>query len=254
MRKQDKVTFFTQIVTILKRAVEGLYPPCCPFCDNQLKAAEKASGVCRKCQRQLVYITDAHCCKCGKPLENERTEYCYDCSRRRHNYEQARALLSYQGVVRGALYRFKSSNRREYVTFFGNEICKILGFWIRNCQADYLIPIPLTKEKERMRGYNQAQILARVISLQTGIPCKENVLVKQTETQAQKGLDARQRQKNLEQAFGIKAQRERFQLTGKRIILVDDIYTTGATVDAAAAVLRQAGVLKIYVLTVAIGG
>ena len=254
MKKQDIKTVLLQMMTILKRAVEELYPPCCPFCDDRLNRMEKEPGVCRKCQKQLVYITDSHCMKCGKPIENERVEYCYDCSRRRHNYEQARALFSYQGSVRGALYRFKMSNRREYGVFFGKEICKILGFWIRNCRADYLIPIPLTKEKERVRGYNQAQILARAISRQTGIPCKENMLVKHTETQAQKGLDARQRQKNLEQAFGIRTQCGDFVLAGKRVILVDDIYTTGATVDAAAAVLRKAGVWKIYVLTVAIGG
>lgn len=242
------------VVTIFKRAVELLYPPCCPFCDQRLKKWEYQSGVCRKCQNKLVYITDIHCLKCGKPLDNEREEFCRDCCRRSHQYDQARALLSYQGDARSSLYRFKYSNRREYAHFYGKEIARMLGRWIRSCKADYLMPIPLYVKKERERGYNQALVLAKEVSRQMEIPLLKDVLVKRTDTRQQKELDSIGRQKNLEAAFGIVDESRQIQLTGTCVILVDDIYTTGATVDAAAAILRRAGVSKIYVLTVAIGG
>lgn len=254
MKKHIILAVFTQVFTILERAVEGLYPPCCPFCDQILKGHEKEMGVCKTCQTKLVYITELHCLKCGKPIDNERSEYCYDCSRRRHNYDQARSVLSYQGITKLALYRFKFFNRREYAGYFAKEMSKMLEMWIHNCHADYLIPIPLSAKRERERGYNQARILAEAIGRITGIPCRNGLLVKHTDTQAQKELDARQRQKNLEVAFGIRDKEAAIQLSGKRVILVDDIYTTGATVDAAAAVLRQVNVSKVYVLTVAIGG
>ncbi len=247
-------TVINSIRLILERAVELLYPPCCPFCDQWLGKLEKQIGICRKCQNELVYITDVHCMKCGKPLSHAREEFCYDCTRRDHQYDQARALLSYQGKTKTSLYRFKNYNRREYARFYGDEIHRMLGTWIKNCHADYLIPIPLFHKKDNERGYNQALLLAEAISRRTGIMCLPNLLIKITDTRQQKELDVNQRQKNLERAFAISDSEKDFSLVGKRVVLVDDIYTTGATVDAAAAVLKRAKVSKIFVLTLAIGG
>lgn len=240
---------------MIGRAVELLYPPCCPFCDEVLEKREANRGICRKCQLRLVYITEKHCMKCGKPLSDEVAEYCYDCSRHRHFYTQARALLSYQGQTRAALYRFKYSNRREYAAFFGEEICRVWGRWIEHCRADYLIPIPMHDRKQRERGYNQAKVLARVIGRQMGIPVAEKVLIKVAETLPQKELSAGERRKNLQAVFQVsKRKASGTELYGKTVILVDDIYTTGATVDAAAEVLLRAGAIHVYVLTAAIGG
>lgn len=254
MRKTKITDILKVVIVILGRAVELLYPPCCPFCDQRLKSKELTTGICCDCQKKLVYITDTHCLKCGKPIDNENQEFCYDCGRRSHRYDQARALLSYQGQVRGSLYRFKYSNRREYVRFYVGEMERLLGQWIRGCRPDYLIPIPLHIKKEQERGYNQATLLAEELGSRMRIPCLQHVLIKHTDTRQQKELDSKARQKNLEEAFGICDKNWQKQLAGKRVMIIDDIYTTGATVDAAAAVLRRAGVSKIYVLTVAIGG
>lgn len=148
-------TFITNSFRILKpyikRAVELLYPPCCPFCDSKLEHMEKQAGICRKCHPKLIYITNNHCMKCGKPLASERSEYCDDCIRHKHDYIQARALLSYQKQTREAMYRFKYHNRREYAGFFAKEMNSVLGRWIRHCKADCLIPIPLYAKKEGER-------------------------------------------------------------------------------------------------------
>lgn len=242
------------IFIIYHRAVELLYPPCCPFCDQVLHQQEKKRGICILCQKELVYITENHCMKCGKQLYEERQEYCFDCSRRAHAYDGARAIFSYQGKTKASLYRFKMANRRMYATVYAREIYRLLGLWLDSLEVDYLIPIPMHWKKERKRGYNQAAILANALQGQTQIPCLSGALYKHTETKSQKELDAKQRQKNLEVAFSIQNKAIKQLLKDKCILLVDDIYTTGGTVDAAASVLKQAGVAKVYVITVASGG
>lgn len=238
---------------IIIRAVDMVYPPCCPFCDQPLRQQEWQMKVCRNCQKQAVYITNNHCLKCGKFIYSEKEEFCYDCSRYSHHYDQARSILSYQGKSKEALYRFKKSNRKEYAEFFGEEICRLLGRWIYNCRGDYLIPIPLYYKSEGGRGYNQADILAKVISRKTGIPVCENLLQKVMETKQQKDLDKTERRKNLENAFVVLPE-HRALIDGKTVILIDDIYTTGATADAASKVLKDAGAARVFVVTVAIGG
>lgn len=238
--------------SIWGRAIDIIYPPCCPFCDLPLEKPG-GLGICTACQREIVYITERYCLKCGKALLQELEEYCWDCRRHSHYYEQARAILSYQKKTKEALYRFKKSNRQEYAAFFGKEICRLLGRWLYNLEGDYLIPIPLYKKNERARGYNQAELLANEIGAQLQIPVGKNILQKIQETKQQKDLGRADRRKNLESVFWVPPEGCRI-IKGKRIILVDDIYTTGATVDAAARMLKKSGAKEVYVVTVAIGG
>lgn len=255
-KNNHKIRNIIGIKKCISWAVECLYPPCCPLCDKVLKKEERNLGICRRCQYRLVYITNNYCMKCGKPISSEIVEFCKDCKKHAHAYVQARSLLSYQGRTRESLYRLKYKNRREYAQFFSKEICQVLGPWIRQCNVEWIIPIPMFPGKERKRGYNQAQILAANIGRKMEISLLEDGLVKLQETKQQKDLTARERQKNLEAAFGIgfSAEKAGEKLVGKRILLIDDIYTTGATVDAAAKVLLREGVAAVYVLTVAIGG
>lgn len=233
--------------------IECIYPPCCPFCDQVLQKKERAYGLCRGCQKELVYITNNFCAKCGKRIASGQEELCMDCVRQKHMYDQARSVFSYQGRTREALYRFKKKNRREYAEYFGTEICRMRRRWILSLQVDLLIPVPMHPSNVRMRGYNQAQLLAEVMGRELDLPVSCQILQKTGRTQEQKELDRKQRRKNLEHAFAVPAE-NRNVLQGKNILLVDDIYTTGATADAAAKVLKQAGVAYVYVVTVASGG
>lgn len=233
--------------------IECIYPPCCPFCDQVLQKKERVYGLCRGCQKELVYITNDFCAKCGKRIDSGQEEFCMDCVRQKHMYDQARSIFSYQGRTREAMYRFKKKNRREYAGYFGKEICQMRRRWILSLQVDLLIPVPMHPSNVRMRGYNQAQLLAEVIGRELNLPVSSQILQKTGRTQAQKELDRNQRRKNLEHAFTVPAEK-RNVLQGKNVLLVDDIYTTGATVDAAAKVLKQAGAAHVYVVTVASGG
>lgn len=205
--------------------------------------------VCEVCSGKLIYIKDNYCLKCGKPIESETKEYCEDCIKRQHYFNQARSLFSYQGDVRHSLYRFKNANRREYASFYGAEIEKSFGKWIRRSRIDYLVAVPMYPRKKRERGYNQSEVLAAELGRQTGIKVKKRLLVKKADTRPQKTLNRTERRKNLRDAFAVTE-----KLAGKSVLLVDDIYTTGATVDMAAKTLKEAGADGVYVICVGAGG
>lgn len=186
--------------------------------------------------------------KCGKPLMEEEKEYCGDCRKMRHLYSRGRALYEYESAA-GAIYRFKYSGRREYAAFFGEEAVRELGDFIRKISPDALIPVPLAGKRKRNRGYNQAEVLAKEIGRLMDIPVYSHFMRRIKNTVPQKQLNPTERQNNLKKAFKITENDVKLST----IIIVDDIYTTGSTVDAMSAVLQQAGILKIYYVALAVG-
>ena len=229
----------------IRNILDYIYPPRCPVCDGI-----STRGICDTCKKSLVCITDTYCMKCGKPLEEEQEEYCADCKKRTHYFEQGRALYSYQGQLRTSLYRLKYANRREYAVVYGREMAKYLGRWIRRVRISRIVPVPLHPSRQRKRGYNQAALLAREIGRQLDIQVDQKLLHRVKKTEAQKSLTGQERRKNLSQAFQVRGE----IFPGERILLVDDIYTTGATADAAARCMRQSGRCLVFVVSAAIGG
>lgn len=223
-----------------------VFPRRCPFCD---RVVEVGQSICPECAGSVHMIDGAVCSKCGQPLEDGRREYCYDCARKIHAYHTGKALYVYQGKVKESLYRFKYANRREYAIFYGEQAALKYGGWIKRCGVEAIVPIPLHKIRKRQRGYNQAELFAKELSRITGVPVRANLIVRSVNTRPQKELDDVNRKKNLKKAFTIPE--NIVQL--KKILLVDDIYTTGSTVDAAAAMLKQAGVGEVYILCISIG-
>lgn len=230
---------------IISKLLDYIYPPRCPLCDRI-----SPGGICGECRKKITYIREDYCLKCGKPLTDSRREYCDDCVKKKHAFTQGRALLSYAGAVKGSLYRLKYGNRREYAAVYGTELERELGRWIRQNRITLIVPVPLHRARRRKRGYNQAALLARSLGKCAGIPVDERLLCRMKRTSPLKTLSAQERKISLRDAFAV-----RYPVrTGERILLVDDIYTTGSTADAAARCLKQAGKCRIYVITVAIGG
>ena len=120
---------------------------------------------------------------------------------------------------------------------------------MEECGIDGLVPIPLSRKRMRQRGFNQAQRIAREVSRHTGIPVYENLLIRVRDTRAQKALNDQERKNNLKRAF--KTTANKVQLD--HILLIDDIYTTGSTMDEAAGELKRAGAGEVYCLSVTIG-
>lgn len=223
-----------------------LFPLRCPVCDEIVTPfGEK---ICLTCMKKVKYVTPPRCFRCGKKLDDTEAEYCQDCRRKEHLFVHGRALYDYESAA-PAIYRFKYGNRREYADFFGSEISRYLGDYIRQISPDALIPIPLHRSRKRKRGYNQAELLAKAVSRYTGVPVYDKILVRVKNTVPLKRLNPQERQKNLKKAFHISGNDVKL----KTIILIDDIYTTGATMDEAAAVLLAAGVKQVYFITLACG-
>ena len=234
------------LMVLINYLVSLLFPLRCPVCDGIVKPfGEK---ICLECMKKLKYVTPPRCMRCGKKLDHAEKEYCHDCTVKVHRYIQGRALYEYRSIASG-IYRFKYGNRREYADFFGEEISRYLNDFIREISPDGLVPIPLHRKKQRKRGYNQAYLLAEAIGKYTGIPVYDNLLKRVKNTVPLKSLNPEERQNNLKKAFIMVGNDVKL----KTIMIIDDIYTTGSTVDEAAAVLMAGGVEKVYFLTLACG-
>lgn len=181
-------------------------------------------------------------------MQEGEKEYCRDCSMHPHFYKKGRALSQYRGMEQ-SLYRFKYAGRKEYARFYAAEIKKRMSGEISQWGGEVLVPIPIHPKRKQKRGYNQALELAKELGKQLGMPVEQELLVRVKNTRPQKELDPSKRQNNLKNAFKINVN----DVKWKSIILVDDIYTTGSTMDACARLLQAAGVENIYCITVAIG-
>lgn len=220
------------------------FPLRCPVCDRPAPFGEK---ICLECMKRLKPITPPWCMKCGKKLLEEK-ELCADCSRKKHAFVRGRALYEYESAA-SSIYRLKYGKRKEYADFFAEEMAEYLSDFIQKVRPDALIPIPLHPKRMKKRGYNQAALLARAVGERVKVPVYENLLLRVKNTQPLKRQNPEERQNNLKKAFII-AQND---VKLKTIILVDDIYTTGSTMDEAAATWRTAGVQQIYFIALAGG-
>ena len=225
---------------------ELLFPRRCPVCDKPVRPAGRL--ICEECKNKLKYVSEIHCLKCGKPLSDETEEYCSDCRKKKHKFVQGKSLYEYRSAV-GTIYRFKYAKRQEYAEFLGREMAIHFKEDMKKWKAEALIPVPIHKSRKYQRGYNQAELLAEEIGRRTGIPVKKNLIVRCKKTVPQKMLKDAERQNNLKKAFKIGQNDVKLST----IIIIDDIYTTGSTVNEMADILNRVGIDKVYVLTLAIG-
>lgn len=224
-----------------------LYPRCCPLC-GQVQTYQ-GERVCRECLTKLKKIEPPYCMKCGKTLEHEEEEYCQDCIRISKSYKRGYPVFFYAEPLKSALYDFKYNNRRENAAFFAECMAAHYGKEFEGIGIDGLVPVPVHPHKKRIRGYNQADNLAKELSKRIKIPVYIDYLERKVDTSPQKELNDKARMKNLKNAF----QLSKNAIKLNKILLVDDIYTSGATVEACTEVLLNAGVKEIYYTSVAIG-
>ena len=231
---------------IIKGMLDLIFPPRCPICSRLLSG--KQNRICPECRKKMKYIREPRCLKCGKQLAKEEQEYCQDCGRQKHFFVQGRALVEYESVA-GALYRFKYKGKKAYGEVFGEEMAFFMEEYVRMIKPDALIPVPMYSGKKRKRGYNQAEILAKTMGRELNLPVETKLVRRVRNTRALKSLNSKERLNNLKNAFILDGNGVKLST----IIIVDDIYTTGSTIDAMAKVLLEAGVKKVYFLTFAVG-
>ncbi|MCD2493097.1 ComF family protein [Lacrimispora sp. NSJ-141] len=229
-----------------------LYPGRCPVCGEILPYGRKY--VCGRCEPKLSYVSQPVCMKCGKELEKldngwNGGEYCADCIRHPKDFAGGIALLNYNAAAQTVMARLKYQNKREGAEFLAAEMAKRHGRQLLRLRPDALVPVPIHKARLKLRGYNQSELLAKALGRRLGISVRTDLLFRVENTKAQKQLGYEERQKNEAHAF---------RTSGKTavrgtLILVDDIYTTGATAQSCAAVLLKAGAEQVYLANMAVG-
>ena len=159
-----------------------------------------------------------------------------------------RGVFLYNMQMKQSLLRYKYYGSREYGQYYAEEISRYVGTQIKRWNPDILVPVPMTCRKKRIRGFNQAEDLAEKIGELLQIPVAAGLAVKKRETKSQKKLNAAERMRNLKDAFQITE-----SVRGLRILIVDDVYTTGSTIETLAECLKESGAGEIYFVTLCIG-
>ncbi|MBQ7724592.1 MAG: ComF family protein [Lachnospiraceae bacterium] len=227
--------------------LDMLFPRRCPVCDSVLPFG--GGLICEDCSKKLRNVREPRCRKCGRMLTGAGKEYCPDCENVRHGFERAVSAFVYNDAMQDAIFRFKYQGRQEYADFFAESMSKYLGRELRGFGAEALIPVPLHKDRLKKRGYNQAVLLSERLGKIMGIRVEKDLVKRVRATAPQKTLTREERRKNLKKAFKLSG--NGVKLT--KVIIVDDIYTTGSTVDEISDLLRVAGVRSVYVATVCSG-
>lgn len=257
-----------------RRAAESvlslLYPPRCMFCDELLEEGERREGICRHCLPAIPFVGARFCLKCGKALSCADEDLCRDCGKREdeereHVFDAGRSLLVYTDEVSGLISRYKFGNRRDLGRRLAVMMARELRAEITAMAAGTLVPVPLHPKKLEERGFDQTDLLARELAAEwnagvrsEGLQNAErawrlavrSLLVRSRPTRPMKELDSEERMRNIAEALSLTPGVTRVP---ERVILVDDIYTTGSTMDACAGVLKRAGVRKVFFVTAATG-
>ena len=230
---------------IKEKCLDVLYPPRCPACGGILE--DKQRSICPQCESIFHPVSEYYCMKCGKPVKMEE-EYCVVCREGGHYFTEGRSIFPYGEIWRQSRVRFKYYGCREYGDFYAKAMSVYGRRYLERWKPQLIVPVPLHPAKKRMRGFNQAAYLAERLSCYTGIPWTDSLVLKIRNTRSQKKLDALQRRNNLRKAYEVT-----HKLDDISILVVDDVYTTGSTMDAMAICLTEAGAQAVYFLTVCAG-
>jgi ComF family protein len=231
--------------TLLKQAVDAVLPPRCIITGEVVPAPGMMTP---KAWAGLDFIAEPHCMACGFPFDFavEKSSLCGTCLAECPPFETARSALKYNDASRAVILGFKHGDQTHAVKAFMP--------WLKRAganilpQADFLIPVPLHRRRLINRRYNQAAVITFALGKEAGIKVIPDMLVRTRHTPSQGHLKARERFQNVKRAFAFNS---RHQIKGKTIILIDDVYTTGATVTECTHALLKAGAEKVHVLTLA---
>jgi ComF family protein len=224
--------------SVVWTAFDILFPPFCCNC------GKLGYGICPDCFNEIEIIDQKNSCpKCGS--QAGLYGICLDCQKNMPYYDQLKSWGVYSGVLREVIHKVKYQRGLEVFNYFTSQCSEIISIWKKD--IDHIIPVPLSRTRHRSRGYNQAALIAKPISKHLSIPYKPDALLRIRDTSSQVGLNAKEREKNVLDAFvGDKAIN-----TGKKVLVIDDITTTGSTLNECAKVLKKAGAKEVFCFTLA---
>jgi len=225
-------------------------PRLCCICQRPLGLGE--TRICASCLKRIPLVQAPICSKCGKPLRGRDAGdgVCFDCRKERRFFTKARSLGLYTGGLRSYIHDLKYRRQRRVALALGHLMGRLAakesGFW--NC--DGIVPVPLYPSRLRQRGFNQAGLLAQPVAYHLGVPVWTDACIRLRATVRQSSLTPRQRVENIKGVFSVRLPG---LITAKRVLIVDDILTTGATVNELSRCLLRAGAVCVFVLTAAVG-
>ncbi len=230
-----------QLLIRLQFISDLLFPPQCVIC--------KRGGhtLCPQCLGTLQPLNPPYCLHCGTQLSPYTT--CRKCQYGALRLSMLRVFGSYEGSLRSCIHAFKYDGQKRLAEPLGKLL--VQAYIKCGLQADLLIPVPLHKEREHQRGYNQAALLARQCAMQLGVPLREDILLRKRATVAQVGLSVQERQQNVAGAFVCHPLFTTGALFGRTILMIDDVCTTGSTLEASAAALFAVGARRVCGLVLA---
>jgi ComF family protein len=250
-----KLTAAPGFVNHLDGVVDWLFPPRCRACGSWMHGRD-ADYFCSSCRLSIELITHPLCPVCGRPFPDSAGEDhpCGACIKRAPYFVQARAWACYPREeldlqpLRSVLQKFKYGRKVSLGKPLGRLMAQGCAGFLTACSAELIVPVPLHPRRLRWRGFNQSVLLARQVSRAYDKPMDPFVLLRRRETPPQTQLTEEERRRNVRGAFALNPEKS---IKNKTILLVDDVYTSGATVNECSRTLRRGGAAAVYVVTLA---
>ncbi|WP_066516741.1 ComF family protein [Sphingobium cloacae] len=226
--------------TIGASALDYALPPRCPGCGV---VVEREQSFCLACWSGMDFLGDPCCARCGVPFGHDMGEggECGACLSDPPPFDSARAVLAYGDVARSVALRLKYGRRIGLARLIANHMAR----HVRGEDRPLIVPVPLHRWRLWWRGFNQAALIADHLGRATGLPVDKHALLRTKRTQPLRGMNPRRRAKAVRGAFALAADHD---LSGKTILLIDDVHTSGATAAACALVLRRGGAAQVHLL------
>jgi ComF family protein len=235
----------SRVLRVGRAVVDGVLPPRCLACGE---IVGEPDSLCGRCWAGITFFAPPWCACCGAPFAHPIGEeaLCAECARESHSWDRARAVLRYDKNSRGLVLGLKHGDRTHSAGAFGRWMHRVAGEIMGD--ADLLVPVPLHWTRLFQRRYNQAALLAQAIRAAGGPEIAADWLVRRRRTPSQGHLGPRARERNVRGAFAIRKGRS---FAGKRVVIIDDVMTTGATVEECARVLKRGKAVFVGVMILA---
>jgi ComF family protein len=228
--------------------LDVIFPPLCHVCRRFISSAGELH-ICPGCRELIPAIVAPLCTVCGIPFAGAGTDHvCGGCSTSPPRFDAARAALAYEGASRDLIHAFKYRNKTHLRRPLALLTLECLSEFIKSRQPDLIMPVPLHRKKLSSRGFNQALLLGEILAQRLKIPLDRRNLRRIRWTEPQLNLAAGDRRKNVRGAFAVQ---DSDLMVGRRVVLVDDVLTTGSTAEECARVLKASGAADVTVITVA---
>jgi len=231
------MSFHSHWSIVRNTILDLIFPPHCVVC------GQSGEWLCQDCLASFRYVQPPVCGMCGRPLSG--SDLCNNCSRHPLEIDGIRAATYFEGSIRQTIHHFKYKGTQVLAPYLGKLIAQ--AWSSAPLPASTIVPVPLHPQRLRRRGYNQSALLARELSKHIDLPVVENCLMRVRPTRPQVGLGAAERKLNVQDAFQCTDQR----LESTSVVLIDDVCTTGATLEACARALYEQGSHLVWALVLA---